>query len=331
MDRQGQDNDVLRNTLRKDTSRSEEEALMKVYGLLRPGDPPTVDAARNLLHRLLFSPKRYDLGRVGRYKLNQRLGLEIPIDVTILTKSDFVEIIRYLLVFKDNNGFTDDIDHLGNRRVRSVGELLANQFSIGLTRMARIIKERMSLQDNELMTPSDLVNARTVAAVIKTFFGSSQLSQFMDQTNPLAELTHKRRLSALGPGGLTRERAGFEVRDVHYTHYGRVCPIETPGRPEHRADKFTVDLRKDKRVRVPRDPVPEGPQRDRHRRRGLPDRGQGRPVRGRPGQRARRQPRQAARRRRCSPRSRATSRWSTPSVLITWTFRPSRSSARRRP
>ncbi len=231
VDRQGQDNDVLRNTLRKDTSRSEEEALIKVYNLLRPGDPPTVDAARNLLHRLLFSPKRYDLGRVGRYKLNQRLSLDIPIDVTILTKSDFVEIIRYLFVLKDSKGYTDDIDHLGNRRVRSVGELLANQFSIGLTRMARIIKERMSLQDTELMTPSDLVNARTVAAVIKTFFGSSQLSQFMDQTNPLAELTHKRRLSALGPGGLTRERAGFEVRDVHYTHYGRVCPIETPEGP----------------------------------------------------------------------------------------------------
>ncbi|HVP56669.1 MAG TPA: DNA-directed RNA polymerase subunit beta [bacterium] len=231
VDRPGQDNDVLRNTLRKDTSRSEEEALMRIYNLLRPGDPPTVDAARSLLHRLLFSPKRYDLGRVGRYKLNQRLSLGIPIDVTILTKSDFVEIIRYLLVLKDNQGYTDDIDHLGNRRVRSVGELLANQFSIGLTRMARIIKERMSLQDTELMTPSDLVNARTVAAVIKTFFGSSQLSQFMDQTNPLAELTHKRRLSALGPGGLTRERAGFEVRDVHYTHYGRVCPIETPEGP----------------------------------------------------------------------------------------------------
>jgi DNA-directed RNA polymerase subunit beta len=230
-DRPGQDNDVLRNTLRKDTSRCEEEALIKIYSLLRPGDPPTIDTARGLIHRLFFSPKRYDLGKVGRYKLNQRLGLEVPIDVTILTKNDFVRIIEYLLVLKDNQGFTDDIDHLGNRRVRSVGELLANQFSIGLTRMARIIKERMSLQDTELMTPSDLVNARTVGAVIKTFFGSSQLSQFMDQTNPLAELTHKRRLSALGPGGLTRERAGFEVRDVHYTHYGRVCPIETPEGP----------------------------------------------------------------------------------------------------
>jgi DNA-directed RNA polymerase subunit beta len=231
VDRPGQDNEVLRNTLRKDTSRSEEEALIKIYNLLRPGDPPTLETARNLLHRLFFSPKRYDLGRVGRYKLNQRLGLETPLDVTILTKMDFVEIIRYLLVLRDNKGQTDDIDHLGNRRVRSVGELLANQFSIGLTRMARIIKERMSLQDTELMTPSDLVNARTVAAVVKTFFGSSQLSQFMDQTNPLAELTHKRRLSALGPGGLTRERAGFEVRDVHYTHYGRICPIETPEGP----------------------------------------------------------------------------------------------------
>ncbi len=231
VDRQGQDNEVLRNTLRKDTSRCEEEALVKIYTLLRPGDPPTVETARNLIYRLFFSPKRYDLGKVGRYKLNQRLGLDVPIDVTILTKNDFVKIIEYLLVLRDNKGFTDDIDHLGNRRVRTVGELLANQFSIGLTRMARIIKERMSLQDTELMTPSDLVNARTVAAVIKTFFGSSQLSQFMDQTNPLAELTHKRRLSALGPGGLTRERAGFEVRDVHYTHYGRICPIETPEGP----------------------------------------------------------------------------------------------------
>ncbi len=231
IDREGQDNEVLRNTLRKDTSRCEEEALVKIYTLLRPGDPPTVDTARNLIHRLFFSPKRYDLGRVGRYKLNQRLGVDVPIDVTILTKGDFVKIIEYLLILRDNRGYTDDIDHLGNRRVRTVGELLANQFSIGLTRMARIIKERMSLQDTELMTPSDLVNARTVAAVIKTFFGSSQLSQFMDQTNPLAELTHKRRLSALGPGGLTRERAGFEVRDVHYTHYGRICPIETPEGP----------------------------------------------------------------------------------------------------
>ncbi len=231
VDRVGLDSDVLRNTLRKDTSRCEEEALVKIYSLLRPGDPPTIETARGLIHRLFFSPKRYDLGKVGRYKLNRRLDLDVPIDVTILTKNDFVKIIEYLLVLKDNRGFTDDIDHLGNRRVRSVGELLANQFSIGLTRMARIIKERMSLQDTELMTPSDLVNARTVAAVVKTFFGSSQLSQFMDQTNPLAELTHKRRLSALGPGGLTRERAGFEVRDVHYTHYGRVCPIETPEGP----------------------------------------------------------------------------------------------------
>jgi len=231
LDKPGQDNDVLRNTLRKDTTRCEEEALIKIYTLLRPGDPPTVDTAKGLIDRLFFRPKRYDLGRVGRYKLNQRLGLDVPNDVTILTKNDFVRIIEYLLILKDNRGYTDDIDHLGNRRVRSVGELLANQFSIGLTRMARIIKERMSLQDSELMTPSDLVNARTVAAVIKTFFGSSQLSQFMDQTNPLAELTHKRRLSALGPGGLTRERAGFEVRDVHYTHYGRVCPIETPEGP----------------------------------------------------------------------------------------------------
>ncbi|MGQ9810216.1 MAG: DNA-directed RNA polymerase subunit beta [bacterium] len=231
VDREGLDSEILWNTLRKDTCRCKEEALLKIYALLRPGDPPTLETASGLINRLFFSPRRYDLGKVGRYKLNQRLGLDIPIDVTVLTKEDFAKMIEYLLMLRDNRGYVDDIDHLGNRRVRSVGELLANQFSIGLTRMARIIKERMSLQDIEMMTPSDLVNARSVSSVVKSFFGSSQLSQFMDQTNPLAELTHKRRLSALGPGGLTRERAGFEVRDVHYTHYGRICPIETPEGP----------------------------------------------------------------------------------------------------
>ncbi len=231
VDREGVNGEVLWNTLRKDSCRCQEEALLKIYTLLRPGDPPTLETAKALIDRLFFSPKRYDLGKVGRYKLNRRLGLNVPEDVTVLTKEDFAKIIEYLLVLRDNRGYVDDIDHLGNRRVRSVGELLANQFSIGLTRMARIIKERMSLQDTEMMTPSDLVNARSVSSVIKSFFGSSQLSQFMDQTNPLAELTHKRRLSALGPGGLTRERAGFEVRDVHYTHYGRICPIETPEGP----------------------------------------------------------------------------------------------------
>ncbi len=222
---------VIINTLGKDPTKTEEDALKYIYNLLRPGDPPNMETARALLDRLFFNEKRYDLAGVGRYKLNMRLGLDVPIETTVLTPTDFVAVIAYLLDIKAEVGHTDDIDHLGNRRVRSVGELLSNQFSLGLSRMARIIRERMALQDGENITPTDLVNARTISAVIQSFFGSSQLSQFMDQTNPLSELTHKRRLSALGPGGLTRERAGFEVRDVHYTHYGRMCPIETPEGP----------------------------------------------------------------------------------------------------
>ncbi|MGQ0722546.1 MAG: DNA-directed RNA polymerase subunit beta [Candidatus Eiseniibacteriota bacterium] len=226
-----QDTDIMVKTLRKDRAKSQEEALAKIYNLLRPGDPPSAETTKGLLEKLFFTARRYDLANVGRYKLNQRLALNVPIDTVTLTHEDFLAIIRYLVDLRAGRGYTDDIDHLGNRRIRSVGELLANQFSVGLSRMARIIRERMSLQDADQITPYDLINARTISAVIKTFFGSSQLSQFMDQTNPLAELTHKRRLSALGPGGLTRERAGFEVRDVHYTHYGRICPIETPEGP----------------------------------------------------------------------------------------------------
>jgi DNA-directed RNA polymerase subunit beta len=223
---------LLKNTLRKDPTENEEEALKAIYSLLRPGEPPNMETARVALERIFFNPKRYDLGRVGRYKINQRLGLNMPISHTVLTQEDFIAIIRYLIELNDGRGFVDDIDHLGNRRVRSVGELIANQFSVGLSRMARLVKERMSITtDVDKINIDDLVNARTVSAVIQAFFGSSQLSQFMDQTNPLAELTHKRRLSALGPGGLTRERAGFEVRDVHYSHYGRMCPIETPEGP----------------------------------------------------------------------------------------------------
>jgi DNA-directed RNA polymerase subunit beta len=228
----GGESPLLKNTLRKDPTGNEEEALRAIYSLLRPGDPPNMETARVALERLFFSPKRYDLGRVGRYKINQRLGLDMPLSHTVLTQEDFIAIIRYLIELNDGRGFVDDIDHLGNRRIRSVGELIANQFSVGLSRMARLVKERMSITtDIDKMNIDDLVNARTVSAVIQAFFGSSQLSQFMDQTNPLAELTHKRRLSALGPGGLTRERAGFEVRDVHYSHYGRMCPIETPEGP----------------------------------------------------------------------------------------------------
>ncbi len=223
---------IVKNTLAKDPTTSEADALEQIYSLLRPGEAPNLETARAALERLFFNPKRYDLGRVGRYKINQRLKVNIPMDHTVLTREDFVAIVRYLLELSEGRGYTDDIDHLGNRRVRTVGELIANQFSVGLSRMARLIKERMSINnDPEKITLDDLVNARTVSAVIQAFFGSSQLSQFMDQTNPLAELTHKRRLSALGPGGLTRERAGFEVRDVHYSQYGRMCPIETPEGP----------------------------------------------------------------------------------------------------
>jgi DNA-directed RNA polymerase subunit beta len=223
---------LIKNTLAKDPTKSEAEALQQIYSLLRPGDAPNLETARLQLQRLFFNPKRYDLGRVGRHKINHRLKLRTDPDHTVLTEDDFIAIIRYLIDLHDGRGHTDDIDHLGNRRIRTVGELIANQFSVGLSRMARLVKERMSINsDPEKISLDDLVNARTVSAVIQAFFGSSQLSQFMDQTNPLAELTNKRRLSALGPGGLTRERAGFEVRDVHYSQYGRMCPIETPEGP----------------------------------------------------------------------------------------------------
>jgi DNA-directed RNA polymerase subunit beta len=222
---------VILNTIRKDPSKSREEALLKIYALMRPGEPPTLEMAEGLLEKLFFSNKRYDLGEVGRYMINQRLGLDIGLDRTVFDNKDFLAITKYLIGLCNDEGFTDDIDHLGNRRARTVGELLSNLFSVGLSRVARTIRERLSLKDQENVTPQLLVNARTVSSVIESFFGSSQLSQFMDQTNPLSELAHKRRLSALGPGGLTRERAGFEVRDVHHTHYGRMCPIETPEGP----------------------------------------------------------------------------------------------------
>lgn len=223
--------EIIRNTLKKDRADDQDEALKMIYQELRNGDPPDIETARKLLNRLFFDEKRYDLGLVGRYRINNKLNLNIPTDVTLLTTDDIVAIIKYVLDLRIGKETTDDIDHLGNRRVRTVGEQLANQFSIALSRMARTIKERMNIRDTEQLTPQDLVNVRTISSVINTFFGTNQLSQFMDQVNPLSELTHKRRLSALGPGGLTRERAGFEVRDVHYTHYGRLCPIETPEGP----------------------------------------------------------------------------------------------------
>ena len=223
---------VLGTTLKKDPIRTHEESLIEIYRRLRPGDPPTLDSSRTLFENMFFNPQKYDFSRVGRLKLNTKLGLETPLDEKVLHPQDFYEVINYLLQLRKNPTNVDDIDHLGNRRVRSVGELLENQFRIGLVRMERAIKEKMSVyQEMATAMPHDLINAKPVMAAIREFFGSSQLSQFMDQTNPLSEITHKRRLSALGPGGLSRERAGFEVRDVHPTHYGRICPIETPEGP----------------------------------------------------------------------------------------------------
>ncbi len=226
------DDEFLRNTLERDTTQNREDALVEIYKRLRPGEPPTIESARALLEGLFFDPHRYDLGQVGRYKLNKKLKLDPEAhNSRCLTPEDVLAIIDYFLKLIRGEGTADDIDHLGNRRLRSVGELLQNQFRIGLARMERVVRERMTIQDMDTITPQALINIRPVVAAIKEFFGSSQLSQFMDQTNPLAELTHKRRLSALGPGGLSRERAGFEVRDVHHSHYGRMCPIETPEGP----------------------------------------------------------------------------------------------------
>jgi len=223
--------DQIRNTLLIDKTDSKEEGLIKIFERLRPGEPPTVEAAENLFNNLFFNADRYDLSRVGRMKVNYKFGMDIPVENTVLTKDDIIITAKYLVELNNGKGKVDDIDHLGNRRVRAVGELLENQFRVGLVRMERAVKERMAIQEIETMMPYDLVNQKPVAAAVKEFFGSSQLSQFMDQTNPLSEVTHKRRLSALGPGGLTRERAGFEVRDVHGTHYGRMCPVETPEGP----------------------------------------------------------------------------------------------------
>jgi DNA-directed RNA polymerase subunit beta len=225
------DYSIIYNTLQKDPSNSEKEAVLYIYRQLRNAEPADDSSAREVIQNLFFSEKRYDLGEVGRYRINKKLQLNTDIDTKVLTKDDIIHIIRYLIELVNSNAIVDDIDHLSNRRVRTVGEQLNNQFGVGLARMARTIRDRMNVRDNEVFAPVDLINAKTVSSVINSFFGTNALSQFMDQTNPLAEMTHKRRLSALGPGGLSRERAGFEVRDVHYTHYGRLCPIETPEGP----------------------------------------------------------------------------------------------------
>lgn len=225
------DYSIIYNTLQKDTSNSEKEAVEHIYRQLRNAEPPDEETARGIIERLFFSDKRYDLGDVGRYRINRKLQLDTPDEIKVLTREDIIAIVKYLINLINSKAEVDDIDHLSNRRVRTVGEQLYSQFGVGLSRMARTIRERMNIRDNEVFTPTDLINARTLSSVINSFFGTNQLSQFMDQTNPLAEITHKRRLSALGPGGLSRERAGFEVRDVHYTHYGRLCTIETPEGP----------------------------------------------------------------------------------------------------
>ena len=222
---------IIHNTLQKDPTNSEKEAVEHIYRQLRNAEPPDEETARGIINKLFFSDQRYNLGDVGRYRMNKKLGLDIPMDKQVLTKEDIITIVKYLIELINAKSEIDDIDHLSNRRVRTVGEQLSQQFGVGLARMARTIRERMNVRDNEVFTPIDLINAKTLSSVINSFFGTNQLSQFMDQTNPLAEITHKRRLSALGPGGLSRERAGFEVRDVHYTHYGRLCPIETPEGP----------------------------------------------------------------------------------------------------
>ena len=230
-DERSVDYNIIHNTLQKDPTNSEKEAVEHIYRQLRNAEPPDEETARDIIDKLFFSDQRYNLGDVGRYRMNKKLGFDIPMEKQVLTKEDIITIVKYLIELINSKAEVDDIDHLSNRRVRTVGEQLAAQFGVGLARMARTIRERMNVRDNEVFTPLDLINAKTLSSVINSFFGTSQLSQFMDQTNPLAEITHKRRLSALGPGGLSRERAGFEVRDVHYTHYGRLCPIETPEGP----------------------------------------------------------------------------------------------------
>ena len=287
----------MRATLEKDHTTGQDDALLDIYRKLRPGEPPTRESAQALLENLYFNPKRYDLAKVGRYKINKKLGLGLPIRQGTLTEDDIVATIEYLVrlhagedEMKTGESVipieTDDIDHFGNRRLRTVGELIQNQVRLGLARMERVVRERMTTQDVEAITPQTLINIRPVVAAIKEFFGTSQLSQFMDQTNPLAGLTHKRRLSALGPGGLSRERAGFEVRDVHPSPLRPDVPDRDAGRPEHRPDRLAVLVREGQRVRVRRDALPQGQGRQGDRPDRLPHRGRGGPARHRPGEHA---------------------------------------------
>ena len=320
------DEGAIIRALKKDPSRNEEEALKEIYKRLRPGEPPTTANAKALLKRLFFDPKRYDLGRVGRYKVNQKLGLKADLEQRILESADIVAATKYLVRLKRGEGVVDDIDHLGSRRVRTVGELLANQCRVGLSRTERLVRERMTMYDQSVdsITPQKLINPKALTTVIRDFFARSQLSQFMDQINPLAEVTHKRRLSALGPGGLNRERAGFEVRDVHPSHYGRICPIETPEGPNIGLINSLVDLRPRQRVRLHRDALPRREGRPRHRQDRVPHRRPGGGQDHRPGQR--RDRRQGPfRRQGHRPKGRRIPRGRAPPRSTTWTCRPSRS------
>ena len=275
----------ISDTLRIDPTKTRLEALVEIYRMMRPGEPPTKDAAENLFTNLFFNTERYDLSAVGRMKFNRRVARKEIEGSGVLSKEDILDVLKVLIDIRNGNGVVDDIDHLGNRRVRSVGEMAENAFRVGLVRVERAVKERLTIAESEPLMPQEMINAKPVAAAVKEFFGSSQLSQFMDQNNPLSEVTHKRRVSALGPGGLTRERAGFEVRDVHTTHYGRVCPIETPGRSEYRSDQFAVGVCPHEPVRLPRDAVPPCRERTRQRQDRLPVGHRGRRVRDRAGQR----------------------------------------------
>ncbi|MDZ7810902.1 MAG: hypothetical protein U5L11_13435 [Arhodomonas sp.] len=275
----------ISNTLRIDNTRTQLEALVEIYRMMRPGEPPTKDAAENLFANLFFSPDRYDLSAVGRMKFNLRVGRDEVDGPGVLDNDDILAVLHELINIRNGKGTVDDIDHLGNRRVRCVGEMAENVFRVGLVRVERAVRERLSLAESEGLMPQELINAKPVAAAVKEFFGSSQLSQFMDQNNPLSEVTHKRRVSALGPGGLTRERAGFEVRDVHPTHYGRVCPIETPEGPNIGLINSLAVYARTNRVRLPGDAVPQGGQWPGDRRGGVPLGHRGVALRHRPGQR----------------------------------------------
>ena len=283
-------------TLEKDHTLAEDDALLDIYRKLRPGEPPTREAAQTLLNNYYFNPKRYDLAKVGRYKVNKKLGLVEAFDqqtLTLTTSWRRSATSSRCTTARPRSSppratleiSADDIDHFGNRRMRTVGELIQNQLRTGLARMERVVRERMTTQDVEAITPQSLINIRPVVAALKEFFGTSQLSQFMDQTNPIAGLTHKRRLNALGPGGLSRDRAGMEVRDVHPSHYGRMCPIETPEGPEHRPDRLARVVRPDQPVRLRRDALPQGREGQDHRPGRLPHRRRRGPLRHRPGQR----------------------------------------------